>query len=61
MFTKKQNYQIFGKGLGSYNIKSNSKLNFGNSGTLARLILGIITSTPNMNLIVCDKSLNKEI
>ena len=53
-------YKIFGKGLGSYNAKNTSKLNFGNSGTLARLITGIITSTPNLNLkIYGDKSLNK--
>ena len=53
-------YKIFGKGLGSYNAKNTSILNFGNSGTLARLITGIITSTPNLNLkIFGDKSLNK--
>ncbi len=53
-------YRIFGKGLGSYRAKSNSKLNFGNSGTLARLLIGIITSTPNLNLnIFGDRSLNK--
>ena len=38
----------------------NLKLNFGNSGTLARLILGILSTTPNMDLKVFgDKSLNK--
>ena len=53
-------YKVFGKGLGSYKAKSNSKLNFGNSGTLARLLTGIITSTPNLDLkIYGDKSLNK--
>ncbi len=53
-------YKIFGKGLGSYNSKNSPKLDFGNSGTLARLIIGIITTTPNMNLKICgDKSLNK--
>ena len=45
-----KNYQIFGRGLGSYSSKNISKLYFGNSGTLARLIIGIITSTPNINL-----------
>ncbi len=55
-----KNYKIFGKGLGSYIAKNNSSLNFGNSGTLARLIIGIISSTPNMNLkIHGDSSLNK--
>ncbi len=53
-------YKIYGKGLGSYNARNWEKLNFGNSGTLARLITGIITSTPNLNLeIFGDKSLNK--
>ena len=53
-------YKIFGRGLGSYIAKKGSKLNFGNSGTLARLIIGIITSTPNINLkIYGDNSLNK--
>ncbi len=53
-------YKIFGKGLGSYKAKKASKLYFGNSGTLARLIIGIVTSTPNINLkIFGDKSLNK--
>ena len=32
-----KNYKIYGKGLGSLRIKKNYKLNFGNSGTLARL------------------------
>ncbi len=55
-----KSYKIFGKGLGSYNANSTSELNFGNSGTLARLIIGIVTSTPNINLkIFGDKSLNK--
>ena len=35
-------YRIFGKGLGSYRAKSNSKLNFGNSGTLARLLITLL-------------------
>ncbi len=55
-----KNYEIFGRGLGSYSSKNISKLYFGNSGTLARLIIGIITSTPNISLKVFgDKSLNK--
>ena len=55
-----KNYEIYGRGLGSYNSKNISTLYFGNSGTLARLIIGIITSTPNISLKVFgDKSLNK--
>ncbi len=53
-------YKVFGKGLGSYIAKNKSILNFGNSGTLARLIIGILSTTPNINLkIYGDKSLNK--
>ena len=55
-----KNYEIFGKGLGSLYAKKNTKLNFGNSGTLARLIIGILSTTPNIYLRVeGDKSLNK--
>tara|TARA_A100001015_G_scaffold320575_1_gene447459 strand:- start:1908 stop:3257 length:1350 start_codon:yes stop_codon:yes gene_type:complete len=60
LYLGNKTYKIFGKGLGSYNAKNLTKLNFGNSGTLARLIIGIIASTPNINLKVFgDKSLNK--
>ena len=53
-------YYIHGKGLGSFFAKKNSTLNFGNSGTLARLMIGILTTTPNLQLkIRGDHSLNK--
>ena len=53
-------YSINGRGLGSLSLKKNSYLNFGNSGTLARLIIGILCSTPNIELkIFGDSSLNK--
>ncbi len=45
---KTKNYSIYGKGLGSLNLKKDGSLNFGNSGTLARLLIGILTSTPNI-------------
>ena len=55
-----KNYKIFGKSLGSLYAKTNTKLDFGNSGTLARLIIGILSTTPNINLrIGGDESLNK--
>ena len=44
---KSKNYIIYGKGLGSLAIKKNLILNFGNSGTLARLLIGILSTTPN--------------
>ena len=54
------NYLIFGKGLGSLCAKKNSELNFGNSGTLARLLIGILATTPNIELkLKGDHSLNK--
>ena len=57
---KSKNYIIYGKGLGSLNIKKNTFLNFGNSGTLARLLTGILSTTPNLIVRMGgDKSLNK--
>ena len=53
-------YSIFGKGLGSLSAKKNTVINFGNSGTLARLLIGILSTTPNIKLKVKgDRSLNK--
>ena len=46
---QKGNYLVYGKGLGSLTLKNNSKLNFGNSGTLARLLIGILSTTPDIN------------
>ena len=55
-----RNYKIYGKGLGSFYVKKNTKLNFGNSGTLARLLVGILSTTPNIEIkIHGDHSLNK--
>ena len=57
---KPQSYLIYGKGLGSLSCSKNSKLQFGNSGTLARLLIGILSTTPNLEIKVGgDKSLNK--
>ncbi len=57
---KPKSYKIYGKGLGSFFIKKNSELNFGNSGTLARLLIGILSSTPDIEIkIKGDESLNK--
>lgn len=53
-------YLIFGRGLGSLSAQKNMVLNAGNSGTLARLLIGILSTTPNIYLkIRGDKSLNK--
>jgi len=56
----KKNYLIYGRGLGSLYAKKNSMLNFGNSGTCARLLIGILSTTPGIEIkIKGDKSLNK--
>ena len=47
---KKGIYFVNGKGLGSLFAKKNTTLNFGNSGTLARLMIGILSSIPNIEL-----------
>ena len=58
--TKQKKYLIFGNGLGSLRIKKNDQLNFGNSGTLARLLIGILSTTPGIIVkIKGDHSLNK--
>jgi 3-phosphoshikimate 1-carboxyvinyltransferase len=57
---KSKEYQIYGKGIGSLYIKKKTNLNFGNSGTLARLLLGILSTTPNIEIkFKGDHSLNK--
>ena len=53
-------YKIYGKGFGSLFAKRNLNLNFGNSGTLARLLIGILSTTPDIEVkIQGDQSLNK--
>ena len=53
-------YLIFGKGLGSLRTKKIIKLNFGNSGTLARLLIGILATTSGVKVKISgDHSLNK--
>ena len=53
-------YFIYGKGLGSLKLKKNNTLNFGNSGTLARLLIGILSTTPGIQVKLSgDNSLNK--
>ena len=57
---KPKNYLIYGKGLGSLFAKKNLLLNFGNSGTLSRLLIGVLSTTPNIKVkIKGDNSLNK--
>ena len=46
--------------MGSLIAKNNTGLNFGNSGTLARLLIGILSTTPDIQVKISgDRSLNK--
>jgi 3-phosphoshikimate 1-carboxyvinyltransferase len=55
-----KNYSIYGKSLGSLYIKKGKELNFGNSGTLERLLIGILSTTPDIDVkLRGDHSLNK--
>ena len=55
-----KHYVVYGKGLGSLFSKKNDNLNFGNSGTLARLLIGILSTTPNIQVNISgDSSLNR--
>ena len=51
--------KIYGNGINGYKYKKNLVLNAENSGTLGRLILGILVNTPKPIKIVGDKSLSK--
>ena len=56
---KNNDYLVYGKGLGSLFAKKNTVLNCGNSGTLARLLIGILSTTPNIHVkIKGDESMN---
>ena len=51
--------KIFGKGLNGYKYKKNLTINAENSGTLGRLILGLLINTTNPIKLIGDKSLSK--
>ena len=55
----KNYYEIKGFGLNSYSTNKNIKINAGNSGTLARLILGLLVDSKKTVTIIGDKSLSK--
>ena len=56
---KGNNYKIYGYGLNGYNQKKNIIIDAGNSGTLARLILGLLVRSNNKIKLIGDKSLSK--
>jgi 3-phosphoshikimate 1-carboxyvinyltransferase len=57
---KAKHYLVYGKGLGSLYAKKNTILDCGNSGTTARLLIGLLSTNPNIYVkIKGDQSLNK--
>ena len=58
--TKQKEYEVYGQGLGSMFCKKGTVLNFENSGTLCRLLVGILSTTPGIDVILTgDSSLKK--
>ena len=56
---KKTHCEVHGVGLNGFKFKNNLKLNAGNSGTLARLILGLLIHSKRKITLIGDKSLSK--
>ena len=56
---KKDFCEIYGKGLNGYKYKKNITLDAQNSGTLGRLILGLLINSDKTIKIIGDKSLSK--
>ena len=52
-------YKILGYGLNGFDIKKKTTIDAGNSGTLARLILGLLVKSEKTVKIIGDKSLSK--
>ena len=52
-------YYVYGNGLRSFKTQNNLTINAGNSGTLARLLMGLLTTYPHKIKIIGDKSLSK--
>ena len=59
IFFKNKICYLYGNGLSGFNYKKNILINAGNSGTFARLLLGLIIKTPNKIKLVGDNSLSK--
>ena len=57
---KKKNYlEINGVGINGFTIKNKTTINAGNSGTLARCILGLLSSSKKKVKLIGDRSLSK--
>ena len=55
----KRECKIFGKGIDGYEYKKDLKIDAKNSGTLGRLILGLLVNSPRTIHLIGDKSLSK--
>ena len=55
----KKECKIFGKGIDGYRYKKGLTIDAQNSGTLGRLILGLLINSPNPINLIGDKSLSK--
>ena len=56
---KKNECKVYGRGINGYQFKKNLTLNAENSGTLGRLILGLLINTKYPIKLIGDKSLSK--
>ncbi len=56
---KKNKCEIFGKGINGFKYKRNLKISAENSGTLGRLILGLLVNSPFPIKLIGDKSLSR--
>ena len=56
---KNKEYIIYGKGINGYKYKKNLVINAKNSGTLGRLLLGLLINSEHKIKLIGDKSLSK--
>jgi len=59
VLVRKGHCEIYGKGINNFNYKSGLVIDAKNSGTLGRLILGLLIKSPKKIKIIGDKSLSK--
>ena len=59
VITRNSHCEIFGNGINGFKYKNGIIIDAKNSGTLGRLILGLLIKSPNKIRIIGDKSLSK--
>ena len=59
VYLSKKICSVYGKGLSGFSYKNGITLNAGNSGTFARLVLGLLVKSPYYIKLVGDKSLSQ--